>query len=339
MMVIHTQDRPVSKINLDDLGRPGAARKVLFAASTGGHLAQLARFSHSWNYSEDSLWVSFDSPQSRSLLKGKRVLYVPYVEPRDYMGAFRVARVISALLKDESFDLAVSTGAALALGVLPAAKFKGIPSYYIESVSRVEGPSLTGRLLHASRLTDLRTQHENWSGGRWLPHPSVLSQFSSRRRGGIPPVNPKIFVTLGTIKPYRFDALVDALLATGLVDQSTVWQLGDTDRTDLPGTVHAQTSAADFEMYATEADVVITHSGVGTILNLLEWGVHPVVVPRRRVRGEHVDDHQTQIASLVERLGVAVVAEAPELSREDVLAACEFENVQIPLDLPHSTAS
>lgn len=318
------------KLSINDLRQSSTPVKALLAASTGGHLAQLVRFERSWNTTGDSLWVTFDTPQSRSLLEGRRVIFVPYVKPRDIAGACRVARGMSRLLRRERFDIAVSTGAALAMGVLPVAAARGVPASYLESVSRVEGPSLTGRLLSASHLTELNTQHRTWSGGRWKQHPSVLAQFAPapRTRSGDGPL--KIFVTLGTIKPYRFDAMIDAMLRTGLANSSTVWQLGETSRSDLPGRAVPEVSADEFRSLALGADVVVTHAGVGTILNLLEWGVHPVVVPRRRIRNEHVDDHQLQIGHLVQSLGVAQVAEAPELQADQLLAAAELTNVERP---------
>ena len=320
----------VQKLALAELPRSPKPIKALLAASTGGHLAQLVRFERTWNTAKDTLWVTFDTPQSRSLLEGRRVVFVPYIKPRDAFGVVHVARGTARLLRRERFDIAVSTGAAIAMGVLPVAAAHGIPASYLESVSRVHGPSLTGRLLSASHLAEMNAQHSGYAGGRWIDHPSVLSQFAQAARNRKPADPLKIFVTLGTIKPYRFDSLVDAVLRTGLTGPTTVWQLGETSRTDLPGRAVAEISASEFRSLSTSADVVVTHAGVGTILNLLEWGVHPVVVPRRKTRGEHVDDHQMQIAGLVDELGVAVVAETPDLGAEQLRTAAGLMNVERP---------
>jgi UDP-N-acetylglucosamine transferase subunit ALG13 len=203
--------------------------------------------------------------------------------------------------------------------VLPVAKRSGIPTTYIESVSRVNGPSLSGRMLGALRAADLYTQHRHWAGGRWRFYDGLLTSFAAVHR----PVreHPKIFVTLGTIEGYRFDSLIDSLLRTGLVDDRTYWQLGYTDRTDLPGVVHRQVSSERFATAARDADVVVTHGGVGTIFQLLEMGVFPIVVPRDKVRNEHVDNHQYQIATLVDELGIGMMREPSTLTAESVLAA------------------
>lgn len=295
-------------------------RKHLFVASTGGHIAQLSRLAPGLDPTDDSLWVTFDSPQTRSLLAGRRRVHVPYVRPRDASGAARAAAIIRRILRHEHFDAAVSTGAAIAVSALPLAAMAGVPSTYIESISRVNGPSLSGRLVAATGLVEMRTQHPTWAGGRWGLHPSVFSTFRSSRRE--PVERPSLFVTLGTIQGYRFDSLIEAVLATGLADERTVWQTGfTTGRTDLPGRVHEQMGAAEFESAARSADVVISHAGVGNLLGFLEMGIRPVLVTRRKHRGEHVDDHQTQVAGLVGDLDIASVVDAPLLGRRLVLEA------------------
>ncbi|MDK1360185.1 glycosyltransferase [Arthrobacter sp. zg-Y1219] len=304
----------------------GTENKYLFVASTGGHLAQLKRMSTAMLASPDSLWVTFDSEQSRSLLAEERVHHVPYIASRDFRGVITASKEINMLMRHEKFDAVVSTGAALALAAMPVARGRRVPTRYIESVSRVDGPSLTGKIIAALRLAELRTQHESWANGRWKKHPSVLTQFQSATK--IAPSATaeelKIFVTLGTIKPYEFDAMIDSLLRTGLCNENTTWQLGSTQRENLPGRVLTQTSASEFEHLCATSDVVVTHSGVGTILNLLESGIHPVVVPRRKQRNEHVDDHQLQIAKLVAGLGVATVCEAPDLEAEHIIRAASL---------------
>lgn len=297
----------------------GEQEKTLFVASTGGHLAQLVRLSTMLDASPNSLWITFRSPQSESLLAGRRVHYVPYVRSRDLIGVTRSARIIHRILSRERFDRVVSTGAAIAVAALPLARLRGIPADYIESVSRVQGPSLSGRIIAATRTARLHTQHESWSSPRWRRHPSVFGTYSPAEK--TPSATPRLLVTLGTIEGYRFDALLDAVLATGLADDRTVWQLGHTWRTGLPGTVADELDADAFAAAARAADVVVSHAGVGTILELFDLGISPVIVPRRKHRREHVDDHQEQIAGLVDDLGLAVVVEAPELTADHLVAA------------------
>lgn len=293
----------------------------LLVASNGGHLNELERWTKSIGSAPDSLWVTSESVQSASMLRGRRVLSLPYVAPRDAAASaksfMRLMREID--WKGEGFTSAVSTGAALGVAGLAAARLHGLPAFYYESVSRVYGPSLSGRLAALDPGITRFCQYEHYASGGWTFRRSLFDNFTAVPKA--PVDNPRLFVTLGTIHPYRFDAMVDAVLSTGLADSRTVWQLGATKRSDLPGTAVGQLSSTEFENASREADVVITHAGVGTIMNLLDMGISPLVTPRRAIRHEHVDDHQSQIAGLLQRRAIASVAEVDRLDDELILVA------------------
>jgi UDP-N-acetylglucosamine transferase subunit ALG13 len=54
------------------------------------------------------------------------------------------------------------------------------------------------------------------------------------------------------------------------------------------------------------ADVVITHAGVGSAVMAIRAGKTPVMVPRLARFGEHVDDHQLQLAERFAQRGLAL---------------------------------
>jgi UDP-N-acetylglucosamine--N-acetylmuramyl-(pentapeptide) pyrophosphoryl-undecaprenol N-acetylglucosamine transferase len=139
----------------------------------------------------------------------------------------------------------------------------------------------------------------------------------------------KILVTLGTIKPYRFDRMVDAVRSCLRPDDEVIWQLGVTTRSDLEGEVNDQLNAAGFAEAARTCDVVVTHAGVGTILQLLDDGKLPVVFARRADLGEHVDDHQQQILGRLLTLGLALRGD-DGLTREVLLQAANSTVVKTP---------
>ena len=82
----------------------------------------------------------------------------------------------------------------------------------------------------------------------------------------------KILVTLGTIAQWRFDRAVDAVLSLLRTGDEVTWQLGATTRTDLPGRVVTQVSPQEMERLSIEADVVVAHAGVGSILQQFSLG-------------------------------------------------------------------
>jgi UDP-N-acetylglucosamine transferase subunit ALG13 len=294
--------------------------RAVLCASTGGHLAQLVRLRARLNIAADPLWMTFDHPQARSLLRGERVHYLPYIASRDYAGVRRAIRPVWRLLNDESPEVVVSTGAAVALAALPLAVAQRRRAVYIESVSRFDGPSVSGRLLLATPGVSTYTQHASWADNRWKFRGSVLEDYDvypSERPGS--DASLKVFVTLGTIKPFRFDSIVDKVRQVVPAGSDIAWQVGSTTRPDLTGKVVETVAAAEFDDLVRWSDVVISHAGVGSALRLLELGRCPVLVPRRKRRGEHVDDHQQQVARYLEGLGLAVSREVEALAWPDLL--------------------
>ncbi|WP_336660500.1 glycosyltransferase [Leucobacter sp. USHLN153] len=311
-----------------DVPRP----RLLLVASTGGHLSQLVRLAEREQVSDDSVWLTFDSPQSRALLADRSVLWTDYVAPRDARGTLRAYRKLSKSLDPRHFAGAISTGAAVAVAGLGWAKRHGLPTVYVESVSRTDGPSLSGRIVRKLGIARTYTQHSSWASRDWSPTRSVL-QDVRRERADVDlnlesPL--KILVTLGTIRPYRFDALVDRVKQITMPGDNIVWQLGETTRDDLPGAVHNLIPADELLQHALNADAVITHSGVGTILQMLDHEISPVVVPRRMERGEHVDDHQTQIWNLLRDSEIAHPVEVESLTRETLITAASSRTVGCP---------
>lgn len=296
----------VKRYDIEDL----SGARTLLVASTGGHLTQLSRLAPRLGVSPDSIWLTFDTPQSRALLAGQRVHYVPYVAPRDFKGIVRASGLARHLLSQ--VDATVSTGAGLALSVLPEMLLRRKPTVYIESVSRVDGPSITGRLLSRLPGIGLYCQHELWAESPWRVGPSVLGDYQTSE-APVAELPHRILVTLGTIGPYRFDRMIDAVLAhqRQYPEVEVLWQVGCTDRSDLPGRVVEQLNADEFNEAITWADAVVAHSGVGVCLNILDHGKVPLLMARRRDLGEHVDDHQFQILRYLTERGLA--ADAAEL--------------------------
>jgi UDP-N-acetylglucosamine transferase subunit ALG13 len=296
-------------------------QKLLLAASTGGHLSQLHRLAERIGPADDSLWVTFEKPQSISMLHGQRHRFVPYISPRDYRGVVKEMRTFRRLLADEHFDAVLSTGAAIALASHLPARRRGLRTIYIESVSRFDGPSLTGRILQRVPGIERYAQHPGYDTARWKQEFSVLDTYSRDESWHVEGPPRSIFVTLGTIHPYRFDRLVDRLVEIAPVGTEFTWQLGTTARTNLPGDVHTEMSAEAFTEAAQRSDLVVTHAGVGTIMGLLDLRRPTLVVPRRRSRNEHVDDHQLQITREVARRGLAVSAEVDDIVAETLVQA------------------
>ena len=107
-----------------------------------------------------------------------------------------------------------------------------------------------------------------------------------------------IFVALGTQK-FQFNRLlqmIDQLLDDGRIDEPVFAQVGNSDYKPKNYKYASFLNKYEFEEKIKECDVLITHSGVATIIAGIKNEKKVIVVPRLSKYGEHVDDHQIQIA-------------------------------------------
>jgi len=292
----------------------------LLVASTGGHLLELFGLRTRMLPKTDGVvWVTSDSKQSRSLLAGEEVIFVPEVVPRGYRAVATNARGARRVLRETGAEQVISTGAGIALAFLPLARATGLQCHYIESAARMDGPSMTGRLLRSARAAHLYAQHAEWAQSPWLYQGSVFDDLEVLPRRSTGRIR-RVVVTLGTLH-YPFDRLVRCLQAALPSDAEVLWQLGFEPGIRLSGRVERSLDHHELAAEMEGADLVVCHGGVGSALLAFSVGQCPVLVPRRVAFGEHVDDHQSQVASMLAERGLAVTCEADELQEHHLQAA------------------
>lgn len=295
-------------------------RRTLLVAATGGHLSEMVELHDRVPaLQHDPLWFVPESEQSASLLEGRPTAVAPEVRPRDALAVPAATWAVDRLLRRHDVDCVVSTGAGVAVAAFIAARARGIACHYIESAARVRAPSLTGRLVERIPGVHLWSQHAWDEPGRWKLAPSVFDGYRPVPRHATPQ-SMRVLVTLGTME-FGFRRLVERVLACVPPGWEIVWQTGATDVSGLAVEAQPWLSPNELEQAARSADVVIAHAGVGSALTALGAGACPVMVPRRHRYGEHVDDHQVQVARALADRGLASAVEADELSVEHLLQA------------------
>ena len=128
-----------------------------------------------------------------------------------------------------------------------------------------------------------------------------------------------IFVTVGNAKQ-RFVRLLEAVDAArgagALGDADVFMQTGHNEFEPRHGSARPFLSMDEFAARISEAELVVSHGGAGTLLHVLQTGRVPVVMPRRRKWGEHVDDHQLELVRELAGQGRVVAAfEADDLAQ------------------------
>ena len=53
--------------------------------------------------------------------------------------------------------------------------------------------------------------------------------------------------------------------------------------------------------YFQKSQLVVSHAGIGTIILCKQYGIPILILPRKRKYGEHMNDHQLEIAQVLEK--------------------------------------
>jgi beta-1,4-N-acetylglucosaminyltransferase len=124
---------------------------VLLVCSTGGHLLQLVALRGAWG-DFSRIWVTFDKSDARSLLADEHVVYAHGPTNRNFgvlavtnllrnlLGAVRLLRVVRP-------RVVLTTGAGVAVPFAWVGRLLGARVVYVESLTRIEQPSLSLRII------------------------------------------------------------------------------------------------------------------------------------------------------------------------------------------------
>ena len=122
------------------------ARPLLIVCSSGGHLLQMQELHEAWSPFE-RVWVTFDKSDARSLLRDERVVHAFSPTNRNVPNLLRNIRLAWRTLRAERPAAILTTGAGVAVPFAWVGRLLGVPTIYVESVTRIEGLSLSGRLI------------------------------------------------------------------------------------------------------------------------------------------------------------------------------------------------
>ncbi|MBR1443677.1 MAG: multidrug MFS transporter [Firmicutes bacterium] len=110
-----------------------------------------------------------------------------------------------------------------------------------------------------------------------------------------------IFVTVGTHEQ-PFDRLlkyVDEAKEKNIIDDEIVIQSGFSKYEPKYCRCGKFYSYEEIEEFTDRARIVITHGGPSSFIAVIKKGKIPIVVPREKRFGEHVNDHQVEFVGIV----------------------------------------
>lgn len=133
--------------------------------------------------------------------------------------------------------------------------------------------------------------------------------------------NCMIFVTVGTQK-FQLNRLLeklDDLIEQGNLTETVFAQVGYSDYKPRNYGYVAFLNQDEMDSYILEADIIITHSGLGTIDQATKLGKRVIVFPRKKRFGEHIDNHQIEIADAFEEMNMVIKCD----SEDELLVAID----------------
>lgn len=135
-----------------------------------------------------------------------------------------------------------------------------------------------------------------------------------------------ILVLLGT-QDKSFKRLLDAIqkqIDLGVITDKVIVQSGHTKYESEDMEIFDLIPMADFDDLVTQADIIITHAGVGSLVGALKKNKIIIAAARLKKYNEHTNDHQLQILKNFSEAGYILALQDFDKLDELLMQAQEF---------------
>ena len=119
---------------------------LLLVCSAGGHLLQLWMLDEVWRHRPHA-WVTLQREDAVSLLAGEQVVFAHGPTTRNLANLARNLVLAWRVVRSMRPRVLITTGAGVAVPFAWIARLHGATVVYVESLTRVERPSLSCRLI------------------------------------------------------------------------------------------------------------------------------------------------------------------------------------------------
>lgn len=143
-----------------------------------------------------------------------------------------------------------------------------------------------------------------------------------------------ILVLLGT-QNNSFKRLleeIDKLIEKKVIDEEVIVQAGYTKYKSKNMKIFDMISKKELDEYYKNANYIITHGGVGSIISGLNNEKKVIAVPRLKKYGEHVNDHQIEIVNLFNEKGFIIGLNSTKQLEEGIRKLKDF----VPVKYTHN---
>jgi beta-1,4-N-acetylglucosaminyltransferase len=123
-------------------------RLVMLVCSPGGHLMQMLALEPAWRDLE-RVWVTLPAADTKTLLASEDAIFAHSPTNRSLKNLVRNFVLAVRVLVTRRPDVILSTGGGVTVPFFLVGKLTGARLVYVESLTRVTGPSLSGKLVYA----------------------------------------------------------------------------------------------------------------------------------------------------------------------------------------------
>ena len=120
--------------------------ELLLACSSGGHLMQLMALRPAW-HDLDRVWVTFDKSDVHSLLRDEAVVFAYGPTNRSLWNLVRNLILAWRVIGRVRPRVVLTTGAGVAVPFAWVGRLRGARVLFVESLTRIEGPSMSCRMI------------------------------------------------------------------------------------------------------------------------------------------------------------------------------------------------
>lgn len=135
-----------------------------------------------------------------------------------------------------------------------------------------------------------------------------------------------IFVTVGTHEqPFnRLLKEIDNLIENGVIKDDVFAQIGYSDYVPKHYKCSKFLDYTEMQNYFLRANIVITHGGPSSFMEVIKLKKTPIVVPRQEKFNEHVNNHQLDFCKELEKRNFPIIV-IEDITKLD-FAICNLKN-------------
>lgn len=136
-----------------------------------------------------------------------------------------------------------------------------------------------------------------------------------------------ILILLGTQNNsfHRLLEEVEKNIEDGTIKEVVIVQAGYTKFESKNMKIFDLMPKEDLEDFQTQADLIITHGGVGSIISSIRKGKKVIAVPRMHEHNEHVNNHQIEIVQNFGELGYIIGIKKVEDLKKAIIESKKFK--------------